>query len=112
MFSVFVSRMGVSRSPPYNRVVGGSRLDKSRSGLACVTQSQGTQISRVPLDISETLCLSRVRPARQVLFYVSRPEKCFPAGKTYHSVLCSLGAIIIILFAGKCGKLHDPYFTW
>jgi hypothetical protein len=112
IFSVFFSRVDVSRSPPYNNIVGGYCLDKSRSRLACVTQSQGTQISRVPLDISETLCPSRVRPARQVTFHVFRPEKRIPAGKTYLSVLCASGAIISILFAGKCGKLRDPYFTW
>jgi hypothetical protein len=101
IFSVFFSPVGVSRSPPYNKVVGWSRLDKSGSGLACVTQSQGTQISCVPLDISDTLCPSRVWPARQVIFHVFRPEKRIPAGKTYHSEFCASGAIIIILFAGN-----------
>jgi hypothetical protein len=69
---------------PYDKVVGGYCLDKSRSGLACVTRSQGTHISRVSLDISETLCPSRVRPARQVLFHVFRSERRTPAGKMHH----------------------------
>jgi hypothetical protein len=112
IFSVFFSRVGVSCSPPYNKIVDWSSLDKSGSGLACVTQSQGTQIFRAPLDISYTLCLSHVRPARQVPFNVSRLEKRIPAGKTYISVLCTSGTIICILFAGKCGKLRDPYFDW
>jgi hypothetical protein len=111
IFSVFFSRLGVSRSPPYNKIVDGSRLDKSGSGLACMTQLQGTQLSRVPLDTSETLCPSHFRPAWQVTFHVFRPEKRIPARKTYLSVLCVSSAIIRILFAGKCGKLCDPYFT-
>jgi hypothetical protein len=90
---VFFSRVGVSASPRTQ----GCGWEKSRSGLACVTWSQGTQISRVSLDISETLCLSRVRPAWQVLFHVFLPERRTSAGKS--------------IIAGKCGKLHDPYFT-
>jgi hypothetical protein len=78
---VFFSRVGVFHSPPYNKIVYGSRLDKSGSGSACVTQSQGTQISCVPLAISETLCPSRVQPARHVPFHVFRPEKRILAGK-------------------------------
>jgi hypothetical protein len=46
IFSVFFSRVGVSRSPPYKNIVGGSRLDKPGSGLACVTQSQGMTYGR------------------------------------------------------------------
>jgi hypothetical protein len=103
----------VSRvSPPYNKIVGGSHLDKLGSGLACVTQLQGTQIYRVPLDISETLCPSRARPARQVPFHVFQLEKHVPAGKMYLLVLCASGAIISMLFAVNCGKLRDPYFAW
>jgi hypothetical protein len=34
-----------------------------------------------PSDISETLCPSRVRPARQVTFHFFWPEKRIPAGK-------------------------------
>jgi hypothetical protein len=90
---VFFSRVGVLASPHTQ----GRRWDKSRSGLACVTWLQGTHISRVSLDISETLCLSRVRPARQVLFHVFLPERRTPAGKS--------------IIAGKYGKLNDPYFT-
>jgi hypothetical protein len=111
IFSVFFSRVGVSRSTPYNNIIGGSRFDKLGSGLACVTQLQGTQIYHVPLNISETLSPSRVGTARQVPFHASRPEKRIPVGKMYHSVFCASGAIISILFAGKCGKLRDPYFT-
>jgi hypothetical protein len=90
---VFFSRVGVSDSPRTQ----GRGWEKSRSGLACVTWSQGTQIYRVSLDISETLCPSRVRPAQQVLFHVFLPERHTPAGKS--------------VIAGKCGKLHDPYST-
>jgi hypothetical protein len=47
---ILFSRVGVSCSPPpYKMIVGGSRLNKLRSGLACVAQWQGKQISRVPL---------------------------------------------------------------
>jgi hypothetical protein len=90
---VFFSRVGVSASPRTQ----GRGWEKSRSGLACMTWSQGTQISRVSLNISETLCPSRTRPARQVLFNVFLSERCTPAGKR--------------IIAGKCGKLHDPYST-
>jgi hypothetical protein len=81
IFSVSFYRVGVSRYPPYNKIVDGSRLDKSGSGSACVTQSQGTQIYCVPLEISETLCMSRIWPARQVPFHVFQPEKRIPTGK-------------------------------
>jgi hypothetical protein len=90
---VFFSRVSVSASPHTQ----GCGWEKSRSGLACVTWLQGTQISRVSLDISETLCPSRVRPARQVLFHVFLPDRRTPAGKS--------------IIAGKCGKLHNPYST-
>jgi hypothetical protein len=90
---VFFSRVGVSASPRTQ----GHGWDKSRSGLACVTWSQGTQIYRVSLDTSETLCPSRVRPAQQVPFHVFLPERRTPAGKS--------------IIAKKCGKLHDPYST-
>jgi hypothetical protein len=103
-FPCFLLPRGCLAFTPYNKVVGGSCLDTLRSGLACVAQSQGTQISRVPLDISETSCPSRVRPARQVLFHVFRPEKRIPAGKTYYSMLCASGTIIIILFLGSAGS--------
>jgi hypothetical protein len=88
---VFFSRVGVSAWP----CTQGRGWDKSRSGLACVTWSQGTQIYRVSLDISDTLCLSHVRPAWQILFHVLLPERHTPAGKS--------------IIAGKCGKLHDLY---
>jgi hypothetical protein len=84
---VLFSRVGVSASPRTQ----GRVWDTSRSGLACVTWSQGTQIYCVSLGISETLCPSRVRPARQVLFRVFLPERHAPAGKS--------------IIAGKCGKL-------
>jgi hypothetical protein len=90
---VFFSRVGVSASPRTQ----GRGWDKSRSGLACVTWSQGTHIYRVSLDISETLCPSRVRPAQKVLFHVFLPERRTPAGKS--------------IIAGKCGKLHNTYST-
>jgi hypothetical protein len=83
-FPSFLLPRGCLGFAPYDKVVGGYCLGKSRSGLSCVTRSQGTHISRVPLDISETLCPSRVRPARQVLFHVFRPERRTPAGKTYY----------------------------
>jgi hypothetical protein len=88
IFSVIFSRVGVSRSPPYNKIVDGSRLDKSGSGSACVTQSQDTQIYSVPLNISDTLCPSRVRPARKVPFHVFRPEKRILAGNVSFRALC------------------------
>jgi hypothetical protein len=91
---VFFSRVGVSASPHTQ----GRGWVKSRSGLACVTWSQSTQIYRVSLDISETLCPSLVRPARQVVFHVFLPERRTPAGKS--------------IISGKCGKLHNPYSTW
>jgi hypothetical protein len=83
-FPLFLLPRGCLGFAPYDKIIGGYGLDKSRSGLACVTRSQGTQIYRVSLDISETLCPSRVRPARQVLFHVFRPERRTPAGKMYH----------------------------
>jgi hypothetical protein len=48
------------------------------------------------LDISETLCLSRIRPARQVLF-VSFPERRSPIRK-----------IIIFRSAGNCTMRFLP----
>jgi hypothetical protein len=66
------------------KVIGGYCLKRSRSGLACVTRSQGTQIYCVSLDMSETLYPSRVRPARQVIFHVFLPEMGTPSGKMYH----------------------------
>jgi hypothetical protein len=90
---VFFSRVGVSASPRTQ----GRGWDTSRSGLACLTWSQGTQIYRACLDISDTLCPSRVRPTRQVLFHVFLPERRTPAGKS--------------IISGKYGKLHDPYST-
>jgi hypothetical protein len=90
---VFFSRVVVLASPRTQ----GRGWDKSRSGLACVTWSQGTQIYRVSLDISDTLCPSCVWPARQVLSHVFLSERRTPAGKS--------------IIAEKCGKLHDPYFT-
>jgi hypothetical protein len=83
-FTSFLLPCGCIGFALYNKFVGGYCLDKSRSGSACVTWWQGTQISRVPLDISETLCPSRVRKTRQVLFHVFRPERRTPAGKMYH----------------------------
>jgi hypothetical protein len=59
-----------------------------------------------PFAISETSCPSHVRPVRQVS-HVFRPEKRIMAGKVYLSVGCALGATTSILFAGKCGKLHN-----
>jgi hypothetical protein len=61
--------------------------------------------SSCPLDIIETLCPSRVLPARQVTFHVFRPEKRTPAGKSifpcivrwaWQLVSCSQGS------AGSC----------
>jgi hypothetical protein len=83
-FPSFILPCGCLGFAPYDKVVGGYCLDKSRSGLACVNRSQGTQISRAPIDISETLCPSRVRSSRQVIFHVFRPERRTLSGKIYH----------------------------
>jgi hypothetical protein len=57
-----------------------------------------------PSEITETSCMSHVRPAPQVTFHVFGPEKCIPSGKYYLSVHCTSGATTSILFSGKCGN--------
>jgi hypothetical protein len=77
-----------------------------------VAQSQGTQISRVPLDIGEITCPSVPRPASAAGTLSCLPAgEAYPVQKIYLSLLCASGAIISILLVGKCGKLRDPYFA-
>jgi hypothetical protein len=71
---VLFSRVDVSASPRTQ----GHGWDKSTLGVACATWSQGTRIFRVPLDISETLCPSPIRPTRQVLFHVFSFREAYP----------------------------------
>jgi hypothetical protein len=89
----FSSPAWVSRLRPVHKVVGGTNPRRDWHARP------GRKVRKflVSLDISETLCPSRVRPARQVLFHVFLPERRTPAGKS--------------IIAGKCGKFYNPYST-
>jgi hypothetical protein len=92
-FPQFSSPAWVSRLRPVHKVVGGTNPGRDWRARP------GRKVRKflVSLDISETLCPSRVRPARQVLFHVFLPERRTSAGKS--------------IISGKCGKLHNPYST-
>jgi hypothetical protein len=84
----------VSGIRPVHKVVGGTNSRRDWHARP------GRKVRKflASLDISETLCPSRVRPAQHVLFHVFMSERHTPAGES--------------IIAGKYGKLHDPYFTW
>jgi hypothetical protein len=80
-------------------------------GIGMHDRAQRYRNASCPFDISETSCLSHVRPARQVTFHVFWSEKRVPTGKMYISVRCASGSTTNILFSGKCGKLRHRWST-
>jgi hypothetical protein len=82
-------------------------VEKIGVGVGMRGRAQRYINASCPSDISETSCLSRVRPARQEFFHVFRPEKRIPAGKSYISARCASGTTTSIVFAWKWGELHN-----
>jgi hypothetical protein len=77
-FPQFSSPAWVSRLRPFHKVVGGTNPGRDWHARP------GRKVRKflVSLDISETLCPPRIRPARQVLFHVFLPEMRTRAGKS------------------------------